>query len=68
MNSADARRLAQDLELSDQVDKIVADAPPLSDTQLDTLRHIFRPNVKNADPDSRRSSRRSRPDRDLRAS
>jgi hypothetical protein len=60
VNSADARRLVQDLELSETIDKIVADAPPLSDTQRDTLRHIFRPNVKDAEPyRTRRPSRTS---------
>jgi hypothetical protein len=57
MNAADARKLVQDLELTDQIAKLVADAPPLSDAQRDTLRHIFRPNVKSAGDDTRRPSR-----------
>jgi hypothetical protein len=57
MTAAGARKAAQDLGLTEQVAKAVADAAPLSDAQRDTLRHVFRPNVKNADPDSRRSSK-----------
>jgi hypothetical protein len=41
MKADDARRLAQDSELSEAVQKIVAEAPPLSDAKRDTLRHIF---------------------------
>jgi hypothetical protein len=68
MKALAARRLAQDSELSEAVEKVAAEAPPLSDTQRDTLRHIFRPNVKSAGTNpTRRPSRTVRESSDASA-
>jgi hypothetical protein len=41
VNAADARRLVEAGGEFPHVAKLVADAPPLSDEQLKTLRHVF---------------------------
>jgi hypothetical protein len=64
MRAADARKAVQDLGLTEQVAKLVADASPLSDTQRETLSHIFRPNEeggprRSRQPDTSDSGRHS---------
>jgi hypothetical protein len=49
MNSADARTFIEAEGLGDRVEKINADAPPLSEIQMDTLRSIL--NTTNGGPD-----------------
>jgi hypothetical protein len=43
VKSADARRLVADLELGDAIAKLIAGATPLSASQLEVLRFVFRP-------------------------
>jgi hypothetical protein len=50
MRSAAARQTAVDLGLEDDVAKLVADAPPLSDEQRRRLAYTFHQNTTNAAP------------------
>jgi hypothetical protein len=50
MKSADARRFIDKHELGEHVAKFTADAPPVSDAQLESLHAIFQsPNHKSAE-------------------
>jgi hypothetical protein len=50
MTAADARRLVRDLALEDAVAKVVADAPPLSEPQVEILRAVLAAPVEGESP------------------
>jgi hypothetical protein len=52
MTAADARQLVQELALGEHVQKVVADAPTLTDAHVEALRLIL--STTNAGPENRR--------------
>jgi hypothetical protein len=50
VSAADARQLVHDLALDDAVAKVVAEAPPLSEPQVEILRALLAAPVEGESP------------------